>query len=345
MTGRQVTAVPTLKDIAKLAQVSKSTVSLALAGDSRVSAETRDKIAGIAEQLGYIPNRMARGLSRARSQSLGVLFYGGLGNPLEDFFSDTLMGIGHEALQLGYNVVMLGFSRHTNGEHTDWTDQVIRSGVDGLIVISMSSPLYGFEKLLAMRFPIVFIGKRKVAGAPALKVNEVSSDHFGAGRAAADYLRGLGHSELAVVAPESASEWMEERIHGFFSADRKLLQEMGDRVFYIPEEQTAVFSRMVTQGYTAYFAIAPYLGLSLLQALQQKGFRVPDDVSLLVYDDFPSASLQRPPLTVLKQDMRSLGRLAFQRLIELIADPEEEGKHILISVSLLERNSCGPAHC
>ncbi|MFB9330789.1 LacI family DNA-binding transcriptional regulator [Paenibacillus aurantiacus] len=338
--------MPTLKDIAQLAQVSKATVSLALAGDPRISAETRDKVTAIAEQLGYIPNRMAQGLSRARSQSLGVLFYGGLSNPLEDFFSDTLMGIGHEALQLGYNVVLLGFSQQMNGEQTDWTEQVMRSGVDGLIVISMTSPLYGFEKLLAMRFPIVFIGKRQVAGTAPLKVNEVSTDHYGAGRAAADYLRRLGHAELAVVAPESASDWMEERIHGFLSVDRQLLRELNDRVYYVAEEESAeaTFSSMLAQGYTAYFAIAPHLGLSLLQALQQQGIRVPEDVSLLVYDDFPSASLQRPPLTVLKQDMRALGRLAFQRAIEMIADPDEEPKHILISASLVERESCAPAH-
>lgn len=341
-----MTRVPTMKDIAKLAQVSKATVSLALAGDPRISAETRDKIAAIAEQLGYIPNRMARGLSRARSQTLGVLFYGGLANPLEDFFSDTLMGIGHEALQLGYNVVLLGFSRHTAGAHTDWTDPVMRSGVDGLIVISMSSPLHGFDKLLAMRFPIVFIGKREVAGAETAKLNDVSTDHYGAGRAAADYLRGLGHKELAVVAPKMASVWLEERIHGFVSADRKLLQEMNERVYYVSEESAGdgLFARMFAQRYTAYFAIAPHTGLILLHALQQNGIRVPGDASLLVYDDFPSASLQRPPLTVLKQDMKSLGRLAFQRLMETIADPEEEAKHILISASLVERESCSPAN-
>ncbi|QJC51542.1 LacI family transcriptional regulator [Paenibacillus albicereus] len=337
--------MPTLKDIAKLAQVSKATVSLALAGDKRVSAETRDKVAAIAKQLGYIPNRMAQGLSRARSQSLGVLFYGGLTNPLEDFFSDTLMGIGHEALQLGYNVVLLGFSRQMDGERTDWTDHVMRSGVDGVIVISMTSPLYGFEKLLAMRFPIVFIGKRQVSGSSTLKLNEVSTDHYGAGRAASDYLRRLGHSELAVAAPESASAWMEERIHGFFSGDRKLLAEMNERVYDVSEgkEGEATFSRMLAQGYTAFFAIAPHLGLSLLQALHRQGIRVPEDVSLLVYDDFPSAALQRPPLTVLKQDMRALGRLAFQRMIELIADPEEEPKQILLSATLLERESCAVA--
>lgn len=334
--------MPTLKDIAKLAQVSKATVSLALAGDSRISAETRGRVTAIAEQLGYIPNRMAKGLSRARSQSLGVLFYGGLTNPLEDFFSDTLMGIGHEALQLGYNVVLLGFSKETNGEHSDWTDLVLRSGVEGLIVISMSSMLYGFEKLLSMPFPVVFIGKREVAGMNPGKLNDVSTDHYGAGRAAADYLRGLGHEELAVVAPRQASRLMEERVHGFLSADGRLLREMNERVHYVPEDVAAEawIDAVLARRCTAYFAISPRLGLSLLQALQQRGIRVPEDVSLLVYDDFPSASLQRPPLTVMKQDMRSLGRLAFQRLMETIADPAEEGKHVLLSASLVERQSC-----
>lgn len=340
-----MTFVPTIKDIAQLAQVSKTTVSLALSGDSRISEETRHKIKAIAEQLGYIPNRMARGLSRSQSQTIGVLFYGSLSSPLEDLFSDTLMGIGHEALQVGYNVVLLGFSRQTQGEPTDWTDQVIRSGVDGLIVISAVTPLHGFDKLHAMRFPIVFVGKRESHGIPLQETNYVSTDQFGAGRAAADYLKGLGHRDLAVVAQQSMEMWLEDRIHGFFSSDRALLQNMNDRVYTFPDDfaDENLFARMLAKRHTAFFAITPSIGLELLHALQQAGIRVPQDVSLIVYDDFSSASFQRPPLTVMKQDMRSLGQLSFQRVLELAASPDAGAKQILISAILIERDSCAAA--
>lgn len=335
--------MPTINDIAKLAKVSKATVSLALSGDSRISAETRHKIQDIAERLGYIPNRMAQGLSRSQSQTVGVLFYGELSGQLEDLFSDTLMGIGHEALKLGYNVVLLGFARDFQGEQTDWTDQVIRSGVDGLIVISAISRLFGFEKLFAMRFPIVFIGKREANGALPQQLSFVATDQFGAGRTAAEYLIGLGHTELAVVDSDYSAPWMEERIHGFFSADRSLLAQMSERVYTLPGEtpEAGWFADLLANGCTAFFAMSPQAGLKLLHGLHQAGLQVPSDVSLLVYDDFSSASLQRPPLTVIKQDMKALGRMAFQRVMELAADPSGDAKQVLISALLIERESCG----
>lgn len=339
-------SMPTINDIAKLANVSKATVSLALSGDPRISVETRQKIEKIAEGLGYIPNRMARGLSRSKSQMVGALFYGEFTASMEDLFSDTLMGITHEALRLGYNVVLLGFSHHAQDGQTDWTEQVIRSGVDGLIVISVYTTLHGFDKLFAMRFPIVLVGRRDVTGTALQQLNFVATDQFGAGRMAAEYLLRLGHRELAVVSTAAHSLWMEERILGFFSADRGMLTQLNERVLILSSggdaSDPAEIVDILNCGCTAFFAISPEAGLRLLHSLQQTGVQVPQEVSLLVYDDFSSAPLQRPPITVIKQDMKALGQMAFTRLLELCLAPDSGARQLLISALLVERSSCGP---
>jgi LacI family transcriptional regulator len=346
--GWNCSGMPTINDIAKLAQVSKTTVSLALSDDPRISDATKSKIRTIAESIGYIPNRLARGLSRAKSQAIGVLFYDDRFDTLEEFFHDTVRGIGHEAFERGYNVVLLGLSRNSQheGDTPDWTDTVLRSGVDGIIVISMSTKLVGFEKLVSMKFPMVIIGKREVEGASSMAgLNYFATDQFGSGRTAAAYLRGLGHTEAAVVVPKESQPWMEERSYGFFTGDPRWLAEMQERTVVLESahplgEQNAL---QLARRYTAFFAVSPMVGLQLLNELLAAGVKVPEKVSILVFDDFPSAAYQNPPITVIRQDLRAMGQLAFRRIMELTEEEGSGPQQVLLAGQLIERKSCGIA--
>ncbi|MDF2723481.1 MAG: LacI family transcriptional regulator, partial [Paenibacillus sp.] len=334
----------TINDVAQKAGVSKATVSLALSDHPRISEKTKTKIRQIAEELGYIPNRLASGLSKAKSRSIGVLFIDTAVQSVGEFFKDTLIGISSDALRQDYNVVLIGLQEHKM-EPANLYDTLMRAGVDGAIVISSTPRLNGLEKVANTRFPLVFIGKRTVAG---VEPDFVSSDNFGGGKLATDYLIELGHRHIAVVAPpkDERLPTEEDRIHGYFAALRGAgLQADESRIVTIAspydEADPGLLALEKLQA-SAFFATSPHFGLALLQHFRQRGVQVPAEKSLIVFDDFPTATLEMPPLTVVKQDMETLGKMATKMLIDSIESPPTTPNHVYVSTRLIKRASCAP---
>jgi DNA-binding LacI/PurR family transcriptional regulator len=330
--------MPTITDIAKLAKVSKATVSLSLSDDPRVAAKTKQLVLQIAEQLGYVPNRMAVGLSKSRSRLIGVVFFNPLEESVENLFSDTVMGISVNAMRFDYNVVLFGFS---DQDYSDVAKKVLLSNVDGLIVISTVPQLDGFADLTKLNLPIVFIGKRKVTDINPKDMLVVATDNWGGGRLAAEHLQLLGHEKVTVLLPHAPTPWEEERAHGFLSVSFREAHKLHIHTSSSLSELDGCGSIKDLTG-SAVFAVSPIIGLNILRQARAANIRVPHDLSVMVFDDFSTAPFETPSLTVIKQDMKSLGKLALQLAIDRIERTMALPTQLLVATTLVERESCLP---
>ncbi|CAG7617989.1 LacI family DNA-binding transcriptional regulator [Paenibacillus allorhizosphaerae] len=337
--------MPTLQDIANIAGVSKATVSLALSDHPRISLETKHKIRHIAKEIGYAAGQPGNA-AEAKTSSIGVVYVSDNQDYEHGFFRDTVMGICREASRYNYNVVMIGIHKLYQGNIVeDVADKVVKSGVEGIVVVSSIPNLQGFEKLIAMRFPMVFIGSRKVAGLTD-PIHSVASDNYNGGRTAAEYLLELGHSNVAVVHGLHSPPWERERISGFYSALRsagfQADEDQAIEVSNLLHPEAPCWSQLKQQSPTAVFATNVHVGMLMLHYLRECGFRIPDDASLIVFDDSPSFPMENPPITVVRQDMKSLGVLSAKRLFDLLESSDPLPNQILISAQLIERSSCAP---
>ncbi|CAG7644492.1 LacI family DNA-binding transcriptional regulator [Paenibacillus allorhizosphaerae] len=335
---------PTIQDIANIAGVSKATVSLALTDHPRISSETKIKIRNIAKEIGYAKGMAVVSEKTKTDVSLGVLYLGGNHDMEKGFFRDTLMGICEEAARSEFDVTMIGI--HMDGKNNveeNITNRVIKSGVDGIIIITNNHQLTGFDKLLEMRFPMVFVGSRKVAGY-SNPLHCVSSDNYNGGRMATEYLLGLGHKQIAMVIPQGAPHWEMERVDGYCAALRNAGLTSSDyrviRVNSLYQAEDECWRELDRMDCTAIFAVNARVGITLLHYLRNTGKKIPDQVSLIVFDDFPSFSLEDPPVSVIMQDKKTLGTMSTKLLADILGNTNEYPRQIMIPTQLIERKSC-----
>ena len=340
--------MPTFDDIAKIAGVSKATVSLALSDSPKISMETKVKIRNIAKSIGYDISGMEGG-KRQRNRSIGILYIGHTADYEKDFFRDSLIGITEDATNKGYDVVFIGghLQKNINEAAEVIAEKVMQSGVEGVVVISSIPNLKGFKKLQEMHFPMVFIGNRKVDGSDK-NVYNVSSDHYSGGKMAAEYLFDqLKHTRIALICRPNMPHWELDRVNGFFSYLRNSgLADIENNMVMVSERYTADdenWGKLDRLQPTAVFAVNASLGISVLHHLRATQKRIPEDVSVVVFDDFASFPYENPPITAIKQNKEALGSLAVKVLTDLLEKSKCPPRQMLISTELIERKSCAPA--
>lgn len=340
--------MPTFEDIAKIAGVSKATVSLALSDSSKISMETKIKVRNIARSIGYNLDGLEGG-KWPRNRSIGILYVTHVPDFEKDFFRDTLIGVTEDASSKGYDVVFVGNHMQPNADDMAdaIADKVMQSGVEGVIVISSIPNLKGFRKLQDMHFPMVFIGNRKVDGS-GRHIFNVCSDHYNGGKLAAEYLHDdLGHTRIAVVGRLQMPHWEVDRVNGFFShlRDAGLSDIEANKVLvsdrFNPEYEG--WKRLEQIRPTAVFAVNANIGISVLHHLRSANKRIPEDVSVIVFDDFASFPYEHPPITVIKQNKEALGNLAVKVLTDLLENKKAPPRQLLISTELIVRQSCAAA--
>ncbi|OUS70799.1 hypothetical protein B1748_27825 [Paenibacillus sp. MY03] len=343
--------MPTLQDIANIAQCSKATVSLALSNHPRISESTKSRIRKVAIELGYLQTEpdnddVVASKQTASRRSIGVLYiaedsHKSIG---QGFFRETLMSITQEASRSNSNVVIIEV-KSVNGHITEdeLCEKVYNSGVDGVVVICFRKELHGFNTLIDQQFPIVFIGDHTIADRD-VKLHTVMTNNHDGGKEATEYLLGLGHSRIALVTSPTSTE----RTNGYFSAMRTAGHSVSDEHTMIvspPYEKNDGRLRMLEeQDFTAIFATTSLAGLMVLQHLRVIGKQIPDDLSLIVFDDSESFQIESPPITVMKQDLESLGTYAVKMLLDITDQLSPLPRRVAISGRLIERASCRPLH-
>jgi LacI family transcriptional regulator len=313
--GRLEAPKVTLEMVALEAGVSPSTVSRILNGTAVVSSEKRESVDRAVARLGFVPNPVARGLAGGRTLSVGVVTQS-INSP---FYGVALRGIEDEFSKAGLSALFV--SGHWSATEEARCIDVLRSRrVDGVIVLTgrlSDQALRAYAKSL----PVVVTGRSlKAAGLYSLNF-----DNFEGGRLATHHLLTLGHRRIAFIAGDEGHPDATERQRGYRSA----LEAAGltfNPALVVPgqfheESGLLAVERLLDsrEPFTAIFAANDQMAFGASLALHRRGMRVPDDVSLVGFDDLAGAMYSVPPLSSVHQPVYELGRLAASTMLELLA--------------------------
>ena len=308
------TEVVTLAMVAESAGVSPSTVSRILTGNARVSDDKRKAVEDAIAKLNYQPNVLARGLAQGRTLSIGVLTQD-INSP---FYGQAHRGIEDELV--GTGIVPLFVSGHWNvDDEAERMTHLLGRHVDGVIVLTGRLTDEQIRQY-AKRVPIVVTGR-------TLKGNNIASmrvDDFKGAHRATHHLIELGHRRIAHIAGPQDHADSVERLKGY----RKALEDGGIPFdpklvvvadFHEPSGAQAINQLLDTkQSFTAVFASNDQSAYGARLALYQRGIRVPEDVSLIGFDDLPGSRYVIPPLSTIHQPVYELGQAAARVLLKLI---------------------------
>jgi DNA-binding LacI/PurR family transcriptional regulator len=331
-------AQPTIVDVADHAGVSKSTVSLVLRGSPKVSEATRRSVLLAIEELDYRPNAMARGLVRRQTNVIGVL----LSDLRNSFFADVLEGIELRTAAAGYRV-LLGTGHRVPAGEVEAIESFLELRVDGLV---LAGPRMDDEEMVeaSQRAPLVLVSYSIIAEG----IDSVMSNDIAGAAGAVDHLVGLGHRHIAHIDGGTGASAPERR-SGYEQAMRR--HGLGDHIRSVRGDYTeaggaAGVRDLLARGRrpTAICAANDLSALGALDALEEAGLRVPDDMSLIGYDNISVTRLGKIGLTTVDQPRREMGMAAAELLLERIEGGRRTPRQIVLTMtpSLVVRTTTMP---
>jgi DNA-binding LacI/PurR family transcriptional regulator len=298
---------------------------------------TQDRIFAAAKQLNYRPNAMARSLRHGRSMTVGVL----VPEVSDGYTTLVLSGLEQGLLQAGYFYFLV--SHHHRADLIEQAQTMLAErSVDGLVAIDTMMPLHGQMPMVAVSCPVDQEG-----------VTHIVLNHRRAAELAIDHLVGLGHRRIAIVKGQSfssdtAPRWQAIR-HAAAKAklklDKDLVAQMeGDAPTHEPGYFAAQRLLAAAEPFTALFCFNDVSAIGAIRALREAGLRVPQDVSVVGFDDVQSAAFQNPGLTTVRQPLSQMGMLAAEALVRQIVVPGDHPavKQIMVDPELVVRGSTCP---
>ncbi len=326
-----------IKDIARRAGVSHSTVSRALADSPLVNAKTKARIQTLAREMGYTPSTIARAMSTGRTGTIGLV----VTSIADPFVSEVVRGIEETAQDLDYSVILCN-STGDPGREIAAVRALRSKWVDAVIVTSSRVGSF-YAKLSEIQVPVVLINNQQ-AGSYGFSVR--NDDRYG-GQLAGEYLLSIGHRHIAYVAgPEHATS-SDLRLEGCQQALARAGMAIPPSCIWsgngVPESGERAVRHLLQcpARPTAIFCYNDMTAMGTLRALGDHGIRVPKDVSVLGYDDIPTAPYLAPPLTTIAQSKYTLGQMAMQMTRDLIRK-ETNVRDIVVKPQLVVRDSCAP---
>ncbi len=302
-----------MTDVARLAGVSHQTVSRVLNGNPQVHPETRERVLKAVAALNYRPNAMARGLVSRRSRMLGVVSFDTiLFGP-----ASTLLGIERAARAAGYGVSIATLERVDRQSVLLAANNLADQGVDGIIIIAPQMAAAAALHSLPPGIAAVAVESGQDSGLPSVSVDQI----LGA-RLAVQHLLDLGHKTVWHIA--GPTDWLEarDRVNGW----RQTLTDAGTPIppmiagdWSAQSGYAAGVALAGQSDVTAVFAGNDQMALGLLRALHERGLRVPEDISVVGFDDIPEAGFLLPPLTTIRQDFDEVGRRSMATLLQLLS--------------------------
>ncbi|MBA4493236.1 LacI family DNA-binding transcriptional regulator [Paenactinomyces guangxiensis] len=332
----------TIKDVAKLANVSPSTVSRVIAGSNRISLETKKRVHQAMETLNYVPNAIARSLARSNTRTIGFTIAREAGQAFSNpFFSELMRGMSTIAQTRDYNI-LLSISRNAEEEKEKCLQLIRERRVDGLIVSSsrLKDPL--ISALIEENVPFVLIGRN--VEKPVLSVN---NDNVQAARLATQHLLKQGYEKIAFVSGDANLVVSLDRVNGYKQAlMEQNMPVVPERIVYADFSIDGGFRtlcRLWESGmeFDAVMAADDLFALGALQFAEHQGLEVPSNFGIVGFNDSPLMSFINPPLTSVKILAYELGMEAMELLLNVLADPEKAHtkKEIVLASELIVRRS------
>ena len=340
---------PTLKDLAGHLNLSPATISLVLNHSPVADAipeETQQRVFAAARDLGYRPNYIAVSLRSRRTNAIGVL----VPEVSDPWAAEIVSGIESHLFANDYHYLVTSHRRSTPKLLEEDLELLTRRAVDGMILLATE-----------LRDPpaipaVVISGHERLEG-----LSNVVIDHDRAARLALTHLKELGHRRIALFRGQPGSSDTQDRARAIFKAAAALGLEIppeltlqlsgeGQDVVFAPDaayqEGYAYAQKLLGKRFTALFAFDDASAIGAIRAFLDAGLRVPEDISVVGFDDIQNAAFHNPRLTTVRQPLREMGQIAARVLLERINQPEgrSEGTFVIVEPELIVRDSTGPAN-
>ncbi|MDQ4215178.1 LacI family DNA-binding transcriptional regulator [Microbacterium capsulatum] len=329
-----------ISDVARHAGVSPTTVSHALSGKRRVSDELRDKVLNAMAELDYVPTRAAQNLALGRSGILAII----VPDIAIEYFAELAKSVEREAVERGYNL-MLATTGFDAEREARYLEMIASRAVDGIVYASGASLGITARASLSHGLPVVMVDEEL----EGVELRTVISDNEEGGRLVAEHLLALGHRRVLEIQGAPLPVTSVNRSRGFaqpwIAAGGEIVTTSGD---YTADGGRAAVERylpeMRERGMTAVFAHNDLMALGALDALRSHGIGVPDEVSVVGFDDMSSGHYSVPRLTTVRQDVDALGRLAAQAVLDAVEAKEPIApERTVLPVTLIVRSSTAEA--
>ena len=330
----------TIVDVAKESGVSVATVSRVVNGNYPVREKTRLKVENAIKKLEYVPNLQARELNTQRSSSIGVVV------PSFDnmFFAQVLDGIEEHLRQSSYSLLLACAQNDAVREEECVRDFITRN-VSGVIVVSPNTEtaVSEFYENTAVRLPLVFVNSaRELAG-----ISYVTSDQRGGARAALAHLFHYGHERILFVQGENSDSYrIKEKVYreimrerGAFHPEDIVNVGEGNHIETVENTMFILMDMMLDLAPTAIFCCNDLMAMGAVNACQRMGRRVPQDISVIGYDNTALSRYTAPKLTTIDQNMGDLGREAARLMLKQIEENVTE--NVVLANTVVERETTG----
>ena len=331
-----------IKDIAAAAGVSATTVSIVLNGRARemkISESMARKVERLAEKLQYRPNHFAKGLRTGKTNTIGLI----VDDISNYFFGHLAKVVEEEADKKGYTVMFCS-SENNEGKSRNILNMLVDKHMDGYIIAPTTFMLPEIEQLLEEKRPTVLIDRYF----PDLNSNYVTVDNYQGSLDAINHLASKGIRKIALVTNDTDQLQMQQRIDGYMEgliknaiqADKSLVKKIP---FGWPEQkqvkELAQFFTRQKDKFEAVFFTSNNLGVAGLEAFSNLGISVPEQVSVICFDDNDLFRLGKPGITVMSQPIKQMAKKAVEVLVKQIEQTGTAPSHIVLSTQLVERAS------
>lgn len=332
-------ATITIKDIAKSLGVSHVTVSKALRNQPPISEKTCLRVKQAAEQMGYKPNLLSRGLKTGKAQVVGTL----MGSPDHEVTMLKFGAIADQAVKHGFSLFS-GFNSAKVEREKSEIQELLGRQVDGLIIFPLerSDPTHFIS--LIKEVPVVFLEARF-----SFPVNYVNMDYVNGGYQAVSHMIKQGRRKLAFLAGGTLSFTIKERIQGWRQGCLEAGLDFSSLPFFFtelkdsPEDMYQLANALIESGrsFDAIVCSNDVIAANAMRALYEHGYRVPDDVALIGFDNNMFGSCLSVPLTTFAQPIREIGEAVFNILYRHIENPSAPFEQVVLKPQIVIRNSTG----
>jgi LacI family transcriptional regulator len=326
----------TLKMVAERAGVSVNTASRAINNKPDISKETKKRILQIAKELGYIRNAAAVALRTKKTGTIGAV----IADNRNPFYAEVLNGIEEAAREKNYHIILANTQRNYQKEE-EVINLLLAKRVDGLLITPVQDRDDDIKNLIDANIPFVVVGR----DFENIEVDAVYNDEVKGGFLATEYLIKKGHKKIASINGFLHKSPAKGRLEGYKKALKKYgipfddaLVTVGDIDVKDGYERT---KQLLEKGlnFTAIFAYNDMMAFGAMQAIKEKGLRIPEDIGLVGYDDIPFASLISPPLTTIRLKKQDLGVESVKLLLSRINGNRKKTKKVMLGVELQIRES------
>jgi len=326
----------TIREVAKIAGVSVTTVSHVLNQTRFVATETEQRVKRAMLETGYRPNMLARSLRRGETRTLGLI----VPDSANPFFAEVARKIEELAFNQQYSVILCNSDGNLEKERR-YSEVLFNQQVDGIIFVASGDDTQSVSELIHQKMPVVVMDRIL----DPIMVDTVISDNFLGGYLATKYLLELGHREIAIIRGPSNLTPSAERVTGYIKAMSEYNIDPPKSFFLVgdfhPRSGFEAGLQLLkeTQRPTAIFACNDLMAIGVIRAICGQGFQVPDDISVIGYDDIELANYTQPALTTYSQPITELAKSVLDLLYNRIQQYENPPQTIVLTGKIHQRQS------